>query len=1510
MTIIPVNDTYINSLYPTQSFEEESVLKARWSSTQNQYVYLNFYVPEYTDSAMIYLYMIDKVSGVNAEISRTSPDWNANEITWDYGRPIKENINAKITEIPSGSAGSWHAFDVSSVINEPGYYSFLVKPSWGGAYTYSSSRASSNTPYMQINTRNRDIDIVHNTKTGNDDYSFLVESGDTIQFSILPPNKEEIANYVWHVNKEKQSSTTESFSFTVPESDFSQPSNCLWEIRTVATYNNGTKLIREWLISTLPNEYAPDYIDYFIDRNSSWRTGYVSDPWGREFPSYSRSENLIENGYYTGSSTSSGMLLVSKFDINYGTFKFKVRNPGILQIAYFRVWGEKEPRYNGGAPLAPRWTLEWTANEFHDYFSIVSHRIGFEGRDWGDTAYIPISRRWLGQAPGSHWWIGDEWREITIIRTEDDWWSAWDNGVMLPYAYANFEDAFNNATRLELAANGILEMDCIQVYENKYLYPETIIEYGTYAKWWYIGSLSSGRYDPVDDTGIRVSGNNVTLDQISQTINNNAIISYDKETKTAILKTNLTLSDGSGLVINNEKLIMDTSSGSLSINPKVGATLKIINSTITATDNPMIWNFASSVSQNIFDPDNIRNVVEQTGTERNNGVYDYRGRFIVEDSIIDNTCNLFLDAPYEVIIKNTVFHNHSSVDYGDYTLRGAYVNHNNKKIQSKGEKGIWIAPRMDLTRFTIENISFVNPTTKVDLKVIGGHWIQNATTFKDSDLTEVSISAKKAYKFEYFVDYRDDTEPSTLALLNCKYLEGNLNVATDNASVQTKYYSDLLIEGATEGPINNAEILIHSSNALLPAESLLQYRDYIIDAYGPGQGGVTNYGVNHASYEQYSGGVHTRWYNALPLGTAFTDSNGRTALPNSGNPKNSVVLIDYVLTSDAGNLKKESLTYTLTANAPSGQSVSLTGISPDPTWYRENPNIPTYTITAIIPNNSTSGPSIIGFAPSEDNPFVPGSTKKFRVWTDEVLTNMNWYVDGVQVSSGLLEYDWSILEGSHTINFEGANGNGAVMQSWSISEKSQVPEGPKAPESSGSGTSYIPSATSFTASIGESTNFIVNTDEQFTSTQWYFNGAAVASDTTSYTQNWDASGSFTVSFEGTTDLGTTTRTWNVVVTGSEYSAISVVPSAGVVAPGETFSLDVYIDPKQPVTGAQLNMHYSTLASVTSVRDGGLFKMGGLSNTFQSGTIDNSAGVLRNVYSAIVGSGTVSTPGSMATVDMVAGASSGMLELTLSNVVLSDAYSNPAPYDITYASILVDTAPVFNAIPAMSVEEESALTFAVSATDADGDTLTYSGTSLPQGATFNAASGTFSWTPARGQAGTYTMGFEATDGYLNDIATAAITVTSLNSAPVITLFEPASGSEFEEGQVIDISVVAEDPEGEPLSYSLTINGVQVSSSAGYQWVTDYSCAGTHSIGVTVSDGNSQVSQTHTIMILDVHPRWDVNQDGVVNILDITLVGQNYGNTYSEDLPRWDVNQDGIVNVQDLSIVAAHFGETVQ
>ncbi|MXZ01719.1 hypothetical protein F4Y93_14160 [Candidatus Poribacteria bacterium] len=53
-----------------------------------------------------------------------------------------------------------------------------------------------------------------------------------------------------------------------------------------------------------------------------------------------------------------------------------------------------------------------------------------------------------------------------------------------------------------------------------------------------------------------------------------------------------------------------------------------------------------------------------------------------------------------------------------------------------------------------------------------------------------------------------------------------------------------------------------------------------------------------------------------------------------------------------------------------------------------------------------------------------------------------------------------------------------------------------------------------------------------------------------------------------------------------------------------------------------------------------------------------------------------------------------------------------------------------------------------------------------------------------------------------------------------------------------------------------------------------------------------------------PAWDVNKDGVVNILDLTLVASNFGETGDIDA---DVNGDNVVNILDLTLVAAHFGE---
>jgi hypothetical protein len=71
------------------------------------------------------------------------------------------------------------------------------------------------------------------------------------------------------------------------------------------------------------------------------------------------------------------------------------------------------------------------------------------------------------------------------------------------------------------------------------------------------------------------------------------------------------------------------------------------------------------------------------------------------------------------------------------------------------------------------------------------------------------------------------------------------------------------------------------------------------------------------------------------------------------------------------------------------------------------------------------------------------------------------------------------------------------------------------------------------------------------------------------------------------------------------------------------------------------------------------------------------------------------------------------------------------------------------------------TFTISATDPDNDSLIYSAFNLPEGASFDPNTQTFSWTPCYDQAGVYTVHFEVSDGELSDAEDITITVVQSN-----------------------------------------------------------------------------------------------------------------------------------------------------
>jgi S-formylglutathione hydrolase FrmB len=92
------------------------------------------------------------------------------------------------------------------------------------------------------------------------------------------------------------------------------------------------------------------------------------------------------------------------------------------------------------------------------------------------------------------------------------------------------------------------------------------------------------------------------------------------------------------------------------------------------------------------------------------------------------------------------------------------------------------------------------------------------------------------------------------------------------------------------------------------------------------------------------------------------------------------------------------------------------------------------------------------------------------------------------------------------------------------------------------------------------------------------------------------------------------------------------------------------------------------------------------------------------------------------------------------------FANFAKNYVWQRGAFVNGAPAFAAGgESQSVNEGSALSFGVAATDPDGDALTYSASGLPAGASFDPATQQFTWTPDHSQAGTYTVTFTAKDG---------------------------------------------------------------------------------------------------------------------------------------------------------------------
>lgn len=172
------------------------------------------------------------------------------------------------------------------------------------------------------------------------------------------------------------------------------------------------------------------------------------------------------------------------------------------------------------------------------------------------------------------------------------------------------------------------------------------------------------------------------------------------------------------------------------------------------------------------------------------------------------------------------------------------------------------------------------------------------------------------------------------------------------------------------------------------------------------------------------------------------------------------------------------------------------------------------------------------------------------------------------------------------------------------------------------------------------------------------------------------------------------------------------------------------------------------------------------------------------------------------------------------------------------------APVLETIGNKAVVKGTLLSFVLSATDADGDQVSYSASGLPTGASLSG--NTFSWTPAFDQVGTYQVTFTASDGKGGeDSETITITVQDINRAPHI---DPIQDKAVEAGSLVSFSVTATDPDGDSLTIMVS-NLPQGATFAGntFTWTPAEAQVGSYNVTFTASDGRLQDSKTVRITV---------------------------------------------------------------
>ena len=728
------------------------------------------------------------------------------------------------------------------------------------------------------NTTNKDND---------QDIMYLVKQGDTITFNVTVTGSEPIT-YEWQVNKVvDKSATTNTFIWTVPNE------KGIWEIHLKVSNTDGEDH-KEWVVSTLSIDEAPDFFDYFTDKKYNNRT--ENDPWGRALPEWSivsGSGNIdTKKGFiYAADSPQNLIRLSTQSDVVYGTWRFWMRCPcgprtpstgGTWGHLYFAMKSSETYYWYGFATDGHTW-LGYIRN------NIIPYRKSFAYRDVVNPGTAELD-------------FTTDWHRYTVIREPDGRVYMWRDDKFV-WGSLDKETEMDESTSvmLEFArtgaeANWWVEYDNMEFYKNKSLYPnEKNAIYGEYEDHTAPGPVI------VNATGIEIDGRNVTLGEIDSMINNPSVFTYDETTRTAKLYTTLSIKGGAELVIENEKLIIHSDyPGENGIRIKNGGTVRIVNSTIDSDTNGYFykWRF-TSLNVHADSELALGNVINTK----------FKGVFIAKNSVINNSGGMYLVGVNTLIWDNVSFTNLNSVD------------------ETAGKVAILFKNRLTTANYTIRNCKF---TGKIGTETV---WFSGGDPFGEANIyntrfENIDVKAESDNWYE-----RAEPSKRTVNLINSQFED--LTLGDGLAYILPKYYLDVQVVDANGNPISGANVTVTNEidDINYPSENLLEAQGWV-NTINEGWSGQQN--------------TYLKWIDVNDMHSTFTGSDGHTPLP-SEEPAKTLIITDYkkYLNLATNKTEVENFTYTITASY-NGKTASLSGLDIDESWYREDPNTPIKTVVCNI----------------------------------------------------------------------------------------------------------------------------------------------------------------------------------------------------------------------------------------------------------------------------------------------------------------------------------------------------------------------------------------------------------------------------------------------------------------------------------------------------------------------------------------------------------------------------------